>query len=186
MKKINKIRSRIKGTTNKNKVFEVLSIFMICISLFLGFMIYAKKDQNGKFLKENFGISTNFTSFNTKVNSFVNSLFNYDLNPSKNNDQSVSNHVLYVELGNDFYSSESNEVNVINNGVVLGVFEDNFTYTVLINFDNGVVGCYSNLTDSKVKQYDRLKKGESLGHYEQSFKALFKKDDKIITYNEAF
>ena len=184
MRKIKSVRNHILKNDKKSKILTILSILMTCISIFLGFMIYAKKDENGAFLKENFGVSYNFKTFNSKVNSIVDNLFDFNLS-SKENDKQVSTNVMYIELENNMFSSESSNVEMLNKGMIIGVFKEEYTYSVLVNYDNGVIASYSNLVDVCVKQYDSLDKGDTFGYYEESFKALFKKNDKIITYNEA-
>ena len=69
MMHINRIRNHINKKENKGRILSFLSLIMIILSLILGGMIYMKKDENGKFLSENFGISVNFKTFNNKVNS---------------------------------------------------------------------------------------------------------------------
>lgn len=185
MSKITRIRNRIGKVEKKNKVLTFLSILMIGLSLVLGVMIYAKKDENGAFLKENFNISVNFKTFNSKVNTIVNDLFEFDLSANDKKDEMVSSPVMYIELGNDMYSSDSSSVSMLHNGTVLGVYEDDYSYSILINYENGVLASYSNLIEVNVKQYDELNKGDLFGTYEESFKVLFKKDNVIISYDEA-
>ena len=76
-------------------------------------------------------------------------------------------------------------IKMINGGSVLGVYEDEGKYSALISYDNEVLATYSNLIDVKVKAYDYLNKGEVFATYQESFTALFKKDNQLIKYNEA-
>lgn len=185
MEKITKIRNRISKTESKNKILNFFSLIMVILSICLGIMIYAKKDENGAFLKENFGVSYNFSEFNMKANSIINDLFKFDLSKNDKNDEQVNNQVTYIELGQNLFSSGSTSIEMMHNGIILGVYKDEYTYSLLVNYENGVLASYSNLLDVNVKQYDELDKGEVIGSYEESFKVLFKKDNKIISYNEA-
>ena len=74
---------------------------------------------------------------------------------------------------------------MLDGGVILGVYEDDEYYTVLVSYNNGVLASYSNLEEVIVKQYDTLDKGENFAFYNQEFKAVFKKNNNLITYNEA-
>ena len=185
MMHINRIRNHINKKENKGRILSFLSLIMIILSLILGGMIYMKKDENGKFLSENFGISVNFKTFNNKVNSLVNSLFKFEFENKKNNDQLVSNRVMYIPLENNMFTSEDTSVSMLHDGVILGVYQENESYSLLVSYNNGVVASYSALNEVIVKQYDELNKGEKFASYQDSFKVLFKKEGKLISYNEA-
>ena len=143
-----------------------------------------KKDENGSFLYKNFSIDCNFKSFNDKANKLVDSLFDFNVVNMKE-DELVSNPIIYIEHEDNMYSSASQEVQMLNDGMILGVFEDNDYYSILIEYKNGVLASYQMLENVNVKQYDQLKKGDCFAYYNESFKVLFKKDGKLINYNEA-
>ena len=185
MMNIKQIRNRINKKDNKGKILSFLSLIMIILSIILGGMIYMKKDENGKFLNENFGISVNFKTFNNKVNSLVNSLFKFEFENGNPSDQLVSNNVLYIPLENNMFISEDTSISMLHDGVILGVYQENENYSLLVSYNNGVIASYSSLNEVIVKQYDELSKGDEFASYEDSFKVLFKKDGKLISYNEA-
>ena len=90
MEELEKIKNRIQNRRNTSKEVDVevielervytkpskfykISMFtLIIMALFLSVAVYAKKDENGKFLKETFGINVNFVSFNKTINKLIN------------------------------------------------------------------------------------------------------------------
>ena len=185
MEQVKTIRNRINKKEKKSKLLSFLSFFMAFLSIILGIMIYMKKDENGTFLSENFNVSVNFENFNSKVNKTINNLFKFEFE-NKNNDKLVSNGISYIELGDNLFSSEDNSVKMIEDGVIIGVYENNDSTSILVNYENGVIASYSLVDDVLVKQYDQFNKGDVIGSYSDSFKVLFKKDDQIVSYVEAF
>ena len=74
---------------------------------------------------------------------------------------------------------------MIDDGIILGSYkEKNDTYSVIVSYENGVVASYSNLSSINVMNYDKLKENDVIGSYYDSFKALFKKDGRLISINE--
>ena len=55
------------SSKNKSKSLSFLSSLCILCSIALGVLIYGKNDENGKWIKENFGIEVSFS----KVNSYI-------------------------------------------------------------------------------------------------------------------
>ena len=184
MEQVNQIKKRLNKEEKKSKIISFFTVFLAFLSIALGCMIYMKKDQNGTFLKENFNIDVSFEPFNSKVNGIIDSLFKLELNKDKN-EAPVSNNVYYIEKGNNLFETSDNGVNMLDGGVILGVYEDKELYTVLVSYNNGVLASYSNLEEVIVKQYDTLDKGDNFAFYNQEFKAVFKKNNNLITYNEA-
>lgn len=185
MEQVNKIRKHINKKESKNKFLSFLSVIMAFLSIILGVMIYMKKDENGEFLSKNFGISVNFENFNSKTNDLINNLFKFEFE-NKNNEQLVSNEVKYIEIGNDLFSSEDNAVRMVDDGVIIGVYDNNESSTILVSYLNGVLASYSLVENVLVKQYDELKKGDVISSYSDSFKVLFKKNNQLVSYGEAF
>ena len=185
MEQIKHIRERINKEEKHSQTLAFFQTVMIIFSLILGVLIYMKKDANGAFLYENFGISVDFNTFNSNLNDKINSLFNFSFLNDKIQDETVSTPIMYIDMGSNKYYTENQNIKMINDGSVLGVYEDEGTYSVLISYDNEVLATYSNLIDVKVKAYDYLNKGEVFATYQESFTALFKKDNQLIKYNEA-
>lgn len=178
---IRKIRNRLGKKDKVNLFYRISCSILICISIILGFLIYAKKDEEATFLNENFNINVNFS----KMNSWINDLFNFK-KTSNNEYFPVANNKIYLPIGKDLYQTDSNEIFMINKGIILGVNqESDASYTLLISYDNGVIASYFNIVTCLVKEYDQLQKGEIIGYYNESFKALFKKGDSLVNYEDA-
>ncbi len=185
MEHIKQIRNRINKKETKNKVLRILSTLMLFLSIILGLMIYMKKDENGEFLAKNFGINMNFKNFNSKTEQIMNNLFKFEFE-KKNDDLLVSQEVNYIHLGDNLYNTDDNSIKMIEEGIILGVYESENNKTILVSYNNGILASYSSLEDILVKQYDQLEKGDSFASYSESFKVIFKKDNKIVNYEEAF
>lgn len=174
-------------TTKKRKVkciiLNVFSGIFAILSILLGFLIYAKKDANARFLKENFNINVDFTSLNESISKTLSSLFSFGLQDNKI--EMVNANIQYLNLGENNYKTLDNSVCMLDDGIILGSYkENNNTYSVIVSYENGVVASYSNLYSINVMNYDKLKENDVIGSYNTSFKALFKKDGKLISINE--
>ena len=75
---------------------------------------------------------------------------------------------------------------MLDDGIVLGVYEKDYQKSILVSYSNGVLASYSLCEDVLVKQYDQLEKGDVLSSYTDNFKVLFRKDNKLVNYYEAF
>ena len=188
MESIKNIRNRI-NKNNKKHVLTILSVICAMLSIILGVLIYMKKDENGVFLKNNFNVNMNFTNVNNNIDKFINSLFSFSfLNGNINkSDQMVSGNNFYyhVEDLNHQFFSENNEIAMLDHGVVYFVGEEeDGTYSILVEYNNDVIAAYYNVLQPQVKTYDVLKVGDTIGYYQDSFKALFKYNDKLISYED--
>lgn len=199
MKELEEIKSRIQNRRNCSKEVDVeiieyekkytkpskfYKISMFCLMamfLFLSVAVYAKKDENGKFLRDNLGIDVNFTSFNKTMNKLINFR---SIENIANGDLAVSNVPSYIHLGEDLYVSDGSEVKSIDDGVVTYIYNDENGYLVIIENDSGFRSTYMNLTDVSVKINDRVYFDSVLGVVEDNVKILFSKDNKKITYEQ--
>lgn len=188
MESIDKIKRRIEKQYNQKRIslWRTLSLLCMIFSMIMGFLIYAKKDENANFLKEHFNVEASFTNMNQNISSFLNSIFNFDIfKSSTGGDQMVDATVSYINEGNNLYSSEGNQVSMLKNGTILFTSSDNDGKIIITSYDNGVVATYFMLSSLEVKVYDYLKQGDIIGTYEGQFKVLFSKDNKLISYEEA-
>lgn len=185
MEKVNSVRRRI-NKNKKNLIFNVLSVICGVLSIVLGVLIYMKKDENASFLKNNFNVDTNFVDTNTKIDSFLNSIFTFRLTSSKA--QSVATNVTYLQMEDkNFFSCEGNQIPALDNGIVYYVHqEEDTSYTVLVEYQNDILVGYYNVSQPLVKVYDQIKKGDYIASYENSFKALFKQNGKLTTYDKLY
>lgn len=199
MKELEEIKSRIQNRRNCSKELDVeiieyekkyakpskfYKISMFCLMamfLFLSVAVYAKKDENGKFLRDNLGIDVNFASFNKTMNKLINFR---SIENIANGDLAVSNVPGYIHLGEDLYTSDGSEVKSIDDGVVTYIYNDENGYLVIVENDSGFRSTYMNLTDVSVKINDRVYFDSVLGVVEDNVKILFSKDNKKITYEQ--
>ncbi len=190
MESIEKIKRRIERQYQKKKttIWRTLSLLMMIFTMAMGFLIYAKKDENGSFLKEHFNIETSFVAMNENISSFLNSVFNFNIFNNQNalgNDQTVNGTVAYINEGENYFSYETNEVRMLKSGTILFTSFDSEGQIVIASLDNGVVATYFMLQTIEVKVYDQLKEGDTLGTYNGKFKVLFSKENHLIKYEEA-
>ncbi len=157
----------------------LLSLF----SLILSILIYAKKDENGNFLKENFDINVNFSEINDNIEVFIKKFFVFEYNfHKKNNDKYVGLSDSYIGLGNNQYTNSSYKVYAIANGLVTNV-----EYTsIKIEHDNGIVAIYSNVIEPLVYTYDRVKEYQIIANMNENIEMLFYQNGKIINYEEIY
>ncbi len=185
MENVNSIRKRI-NKSKKNLIFNILSVICGALSIVLGVLIYMKKDQNASFLKNNFNVDTNFIDTNTKIDSFLNSIFTFRLTSSKT--QTVASNVTYLQMEEkNFFSCEGNQIPALDSGIVYYVHqEEDASYTILVEYQNDILVGYYNVSDPVVKVYDQIKKGDYIASYENSFKALFKQNGKLTAYDKLY
>lgn len=170
-----------KKYSKPSKLYKVSMFVLGVLALFLSIAVYAKKDENGNFLKDKLGINVNFASFNKTMNKLLDFRV---VDNIKDSDSAVSNIPSYVHLGNDLYSNGTSEVKSIDDGVVTYIYSDETGYLVIIENDSGFRSVYSCLVDIGVKVNDRVYFDSVIGVVEEEVKIVFSKDNEKITYEE--
>lgn len=153
---------------NKKKNFlSFLSSILMLFSITLGVLIYGKNDENGKWLKENFGIELSFSTINKHMSSFIDNLLDYDVFSFLNKESiNVSYESNYIYLGNDKFAKNDSAVTSIGSGVVIFTIEENGLNTIIVQHDHGYTATYKGVEEIFVKQYDRIEdKGVIGNHY---------------------
>jgi len=199
MEELEKIKNRIQNRRNNSKevdvevlemekiyskpskIYKVSMCVLIIMALFLSIALYAKKDENGSFLKNTFGINVDFTTFNKTINKLINFRV---VDTITTGDAPVSNVPNYVHMGNDLYVNGSSEVTSIDDGVVTYVYSDETGYLVIIENDSGFRSVYSNLVDVSVKVNDRVYFDSVIGVVEEKVQIVFSKNNEKITYEQ--
>lgn len=200
MKELEKIKNRIQNRRNNSKEVDVefmeiertyskpskiykCSMFILLImALFLSVALYAKKDENGKFLKSQFGIDINFASFNKTINNLLDFRV---IDSISITDSPVSNVPSYIHKGNDIYTNGSSEITSIDDGVVTYIYSDESGYLVIVENDSGFRSVYSSLVDISVKVNDRVYFDSIIGVVNEDVSIIFSKDNEKITYEQA-
>ena len=198
MKELEKIKNRIqsrRGSSQEvvidieeverkyskpSKIYKIVMALMVLMAMFLSVAVYAKKDQNGVFLREKLGINVNFSAFNKTINKML----NFRTIENIANTSPVSNVPNYIHMGDDIYINGSSEVTSIDDGVVTYIHSDEFGYLVIVEHDSGFRSVYSNLSDVSVKINDRIYFESIIGVVEEQVKIVFSKDNKKITYEQ--
>ena len=154
-----------------SKLYKFSMFILIIMAMFLSVAVYAKKDENGKFIKENLGINVNFISFN-KV---MNNLLNFRVADTIVDDVPVSNVPNYIHMGNDVYVNGGSDVTSIDDGVVTYIYSDETGYLVIVENDSGFRSVYSNLVNVSVKINDRVYFDSIIGVAEETVNIVFSK-----------
>ena len=147
--------------------------------------LYEKGSERHVFEKQ-FQHQRRFTGINASIDKALGSLFTFKL-ATGNQTQTVSGSVQYLQGdGDSEFSCEGSQIPALSAGVVYFVgMEDDGTYSLLVEYDNTLLVAYYRVSDPLVKTYDQVRKGDYLASYQGSFKALFKKDGRLLTYEEA-
>lgn len=182
MQDINFIKKRISNNSS-NKILKILTIVFSLLLVLISGLIYVKKDENASFLKENFNIDADFSSFNLKMDNLVNSLFSFMVTKD---DQLVSENVVYLKGDSEnYYYCETAQIKALDDGIIYFVEEnDDNSYSILVDYGNNLLAAYYQVFDPLVKTYDQVKKGDYFCSYNNEFKVLFRQDGKIVDYFE--
>ena len=169
-----------KKYSKPSKIYKISMFVLVVMAMFLSVAVYAKKDENGKFLEEKLGVNINFASFN-KV---MNNLLNFRVVDQIVDDAPVSNVPSYIHMGDDLYVNGGSEVKSIDDGVVTYIYNDEHGYLVIVENDSGFRSVYSNLVDVSVKVNDRIYFDSVIGVVEEKVNIVFSKNNEKITYEQ--
>ncbi len=169
----------------KSPVFHFFMILFMILSLGIGFLIYARIDENGTFFNRIFHTNVNFTEMNQAISRVLDRMFNFNLFGGKKDDQTVSGTVQYIPLENDYYKAEDQRVLMLQDGIISYLDQDEEGTFVVVSYENGVNASYFGLFDPLVKVLDELDVGDQIASYETSFKVIFFKGNEKISYEEA-
>lgn len=173
----------MKKEKRRDRLYDVLSIFLGLASLIFGFLIYANNDVNGVYISKVLHTDVSFVEMNKKINSFFDSFLKF--NDDKET-KTVLGEITYFELENNKFSSSEQFVQALDDCTISYVTqESDMTFSIVVCYDS-FDAIYSNLENVEVKPGDRIKGGDSLGGYQEYFKALFKKGDQIVQYKDIF
>lgn len=164
-----------------SKLYKTSIFVLVIMALFLSVAVYAKKDENGRFLKDNLGINVNFATFNKTMNKLLDFRV---INTIKNIDEPVSNIPSYIHMGEDLYVNGSSNVTSVDDGIVTYIYNEENKYLVIVENDSGFRSVYSNLIDINVKINDRVYFDSILGVVEEKVNIVFSKNNEKITYEQ--
>lgn len=175
-----------KDEKGKNKILSFFSSLFLLLSISLGVLIYGKNDENGKWLKENFGIELSFVNVNSTISKALDMVLDYNIfNFITNEDMTVSNEEMYTYLGDNLYQSIDTGITSIGNGTVILKEKIDNKYMIVVQNDLGVIITYSNLDEVLVNTYDRINNKDVIALSYENIKIEFVKDKKYLNYEEA-
>ena len=177
-----------KKENNKIKIFLIK--VMVCIMLFLLFLICNKKINNfDSIIYENV-YSKNF-SF-AKFNSWYEKTFGNIFPIKKIEDIQVFNESFVYKSKKEYLDGVELEVDnnylvpSIKNGIVVFIGEkENYGYTIILEDEDGLDIWYSNVKVMNLKMYDYVNKGDYIGEVKNNkLIMVFKKDGKKDDYQK--
>lgn len=186
--KLNKYKKNNKNV--KNKYIKYVYKFLILIVLTLFVMIMLK--SNNKFKKKfyEYVYEKNF-SF-AKLNSLYQDKFGSQipfLDIAKNNNKQVFNEFLEYKDKSDYKDgvklvvSSNYMVPILESGLVVFIGEkDGYGNTVIIQQVDGIDVWYGNISNTSIKLYDYVEKGNLLGECSNELYLVFKKDGNRLDY----
>ena len=181
-RKKSNLKEEALNLSKRKSLYKGVMVVMTIYALFMGFAIYAKKDTNATYFNSIFKTNINFNEFNERINNLLDLHIISD--SIKDEDLTVSGSVNYIELGDDYYMSDGSLATSIDSGIVSYVNGKDDNYTVIINYDNGVMATYYDLVEVNVFNNDRVYMGDILGSYNEKVKIVFIRNDEKITYED--
>jgi hypothetical protein len=181
-RKKSNLKEEALNLSKRKSLYKGVMVVMTIYALFMGFAIYAKKDTNATYFNSIFKTNINFNEFNERINNLLDLHIISD--SIKDEDLTVSGSVNYIELGDDYYISDGSLATSIDSGIVSYVNGKDDNYTVIINYDNGVMATYYDLVEVNVFNNDRVYMGDILGSYNEKVKIVFIRNDEKITYED--
>ena len=195
MNEIEQIRSRINSESNRinapikeKRILKFFNIIFCLLLIVMGALIYCKVDENATLFNSLFKTNISFVDMNQTIRSYIDKLFflKNDVN-EEDNQEMVSNEIMYIEIGNNKYQTSDQNIQMIKNGEIISMsYQNEYEYFVVIDYEDNITALYTFIDEVNVSVGQTLSKNDILGSYEgEYFNCIFKKGEQIITYNEA-
>lgn len=191
-------KSNIKKDEKKEKsmiskfLFYVLIKTLVVVAIFLGTLIYIKKDDKNKesIKKIVYQNSLSFAKIYNVYKKYLGDLIPFK-NTFKENVKKVSQDKLtyekIVKEDNGYILTVSNDypVSSIKSGIIVELRKDDkYNNIIKIQDKSGLNITYGLLDEVDVKLYDYVEKGQLLGKCTNKLYLIFEKDSKYLSYEE--
>ena len=165
------------------RIYKWFMFLLGVYAIFVSFAIYVKKDESATTLNSLFKTDMNFSSFNKAMGKVINFRI-VEQSVSSSNEQTVSSTINYINMGNDYYTSDDHLLVALDDGVVTYVNGKDENYTVIVEFDKGYRATFTDISEVNVYVNDRVYKDDILGSFNDEIKILFIRDKNKLTYEE--
>ena len=175
---------------NKKYLINLLNKTLITIILILVSLILIKSSKNFKtnFYKQVYGTSFSFSKVNNLYNKYVGKI---DIVDKVAPTETVFNEKLeYTKIekykdGAKLSVGSSYLVPIQESGIVVFIGEkEDYGNVVIIQRLDGVDEWYGNISNTDLKLYDYVKRGELLGEVDNTLYLVYRKNGKSLNYEE--
>ncbi len=189
MDEVEKIRGKLmkKEKKKKNKILSLLEFLLIIAALFLGFLIYAREDENGSFLNQYFHVNVSFKSFNDDLEMAIGRMlsdFNIFSLKEDTSVETVDKIYSYQQEEGNYFITDDHQIQMLKDGQILKLTKNQNYFDITLRYQGSILACYYEVFSPLVKEGDFLSAGDIFGSYENHFKALFTKDGEQLSYEE--
>lgn len=191
-------KSNIKKDDKKEKsmvskfLFSVLIKTLVVVAIFLGTLIYIKKDDKNKesIKKIVYQNSLSFAKIYNVYKKYLGDVIPFK-NTFKEDVKKVSqDKITYEKIEKDgsgyiLTVSQDYPVSSIKSGIIVELRKDDkYNNIIKIQDKNGLNITYGLLDEVDVKLYDYVEKGQLLGKCTNKLYLIFEKDSKYLSYEE--
>ena len=175
---------------NKKNLINLLNKTLITVILTLISLISIKSNKNIKtnFYKQVYGTSFSFSKINNLYNKYVGKLDIVDkvatTEPVFNEKLEYKNKEKYKD-GVKLTVKSNYLLPIQESGIVVFIGEkEDYGKTVIIQRLDGIDEWYGNISNTNLKLYDYVKKGELLGEVNNTLYLVYRKNGKSLNYEE--
>lgn len=174
--------------SNTGTIFFIKLLISIIITLIVLILIKSSSNFKSMFYKNVYSDNIQFTKLKEVYNKYIG---NSNIFDSVVKTETVFNEELSYKSKENYLDGvklvvDSNYLVPINeSGIVVFIGEkENYGNTVIIQRIDGIDEWYGNIDSVNVKLYDYVKEGELLGEVNNSLYLIYKKDGKVLNYEE--
>jgi hypothetical protein len=176
-----------KPITFKYLLYKFCMNVMVVMSLLLGLLIYARKDEKATFIKEKFGYSLDFTYINNLADGVVKKILDYDIFKGlKGDDSEVVDAIpTYQILSGNRFTNDDGKTYSISSGKVAYVGEGlQGQKMIIVKTIHNIVITYVGLIDTFVYENDWVDNNDVIASFEGEIMMYFTRQGESLTYEE--